>query len=298
MGSQWSAVCDQTRFAKWWRAGAGEPRGFFFEVIIEHTYRYLMNVGDRAIDCGANCGHHTIPMAEAVGSTGRVIAIEANPLLAEELKEKVPQQVDVLSTAIGNREGITEFCLVQADLGLSGIKQDYFKDPRVRSSIKWIKAPITTIDEIVSRPLFDSKQRFFKMDIEGGEFHALNGALRTMRRDRPFIIFESGRSGHAELYGYSKGDWFGFFSKLGYEVFDLFGRRFTEESWTYGDDDQIPWYFIATGSESDADYVLKRHSDTIQGALVDFQNRVRPATMMERLARLWQSVGFIPISPC
>jgi hypothetical protein len=50
--------------------------------------------------------------------------------------------------------------------------------------------------------------RFVKMDLEGGEFHALQGATSILR-DRPLVILENGRESAANLYRYTSEHWFG-----------------------------------------------------------------------------------------
>jgi hypothetical protein len=105
-----------------------------------------------------------------------------------------------------------------------------------------------------------------RWDIEGGEYHALCGARDAMTRHRPFIVVESGRSGHAELYDYSMEDWCGLFASAGYKVFDLFGRPFTRENWTYRDEDGIPWYFIAAPDGPEAEAFLQGLPGVIDAA--------------------------------
>ncbi len=49
-------------------------------------------------------------------------------------------------------------------------------------------------------------------------------------------------------YGYTKEDWFALFDRMGYSVFDLFGRPFTPASWRGGR--HIPWYCMAVARNS------------------------------------------------
>jgi len=83
--------------------------------------------------------------------------------------------------------------------------------------------------------------RFIKLDLEGGEFHALQGAEQALARSHPVIVFENSREHAARAYGYDRYDYFSFFAGLSYRLYDLFGRPFRLEGW---DDQGHPWYFI------------------------------------------------------
>jgi hypothetical protein len=96
--------------------------------------------------------------------------------------------------------------------------------------------------------------RFGKFDLEGGEFNALQGAVRSIGSFRPLLIFE--RSVRAtEWYGYTPRDFFELFESFDYRVFDLFGEPITEQEWSKGN---RPWYAIAVGIGSeDENFVLE-----------------------------------------
>jgi hypothetical protein len=58
---------------------------------------------------------------------------------------------------------------------------------------------------------------FIKIDVEGGEFQVLQGALETVRRNRPFIVFEFGL-GAADWYGIQPEDMYRMLAGCGLEV--------------------------------------------------------------------------------
>jgi hypothetical protein len=74
---------------------------------------------------------------------------------------------------------------------------------------------------------------FIKLDLEGAEFTVLSGgAARLLERQRPLIVFENARAAAARLYGYTEADFFGFFGRLGYKLFNLLGVPFGPDQWT------------------------------------------------------------------
>ena len=73
-----------------------------------------------------------------------------------------------------------------------------------------------------------------------------------MESHKPTIIFEHARAGAAKSYGYTEQLFFQFFSSLGYELYDIFGRQFGlnefRSPWT--DPQEIPWYQMAICAEN------------------------------------------------
>jgi hypothetical protein len=98
------------------------------------------------------------------------------------------------------------------------------------------------LDEVVSET---DSVAFIKMDLEGGEFAALQGARRILERDRPLVVFEHAGLYRSVYYGYSVFDLEKFWHGLGYRLVDLFGRPVTGqrlEHWPV-------WYLVASASE-------------------------------------------------
>ena len=63
-----------------------------------------------------------------------------------------------------------------------------------------------------------------KIDVEGGEWNVLNGAINTIQRSNPLILFECGKIG-GELYGFDAFKIYQFF----HDVFDY--RIYTLKGW-------------------------------------------------------------------
>jgi FkbM family methyltransferase len=223
---------------------------YFFELIIRRVYEAVLSPGDTAVDGGACGGIHTFPMAKRVGPTGRVHAVEAHPAHAHELAKKVAtkslEQITMHAVALSNETGIGEFVCVKTHPSRSGLRKLDLSRLAVPVETETIQVNRVRLDDIL--PTNTVSWRFCKLDLEGGEYHALMGATSAIEKHKPFIVFENGRDVAAGPYGYTRDDWFALFDRLGYAIFDLFGRPFTPSSWRGGR--HIPWYCMAVGRNS------------------------------------------------
>jgi FkbM family methyltransferase len=246
------SVPDEDAYSELFRigsrgSGAYPAPGDLFESIIEDIYTAVLSAGDLALDGGAHVGRHSFPMAERVGPTGLVLAVEAYPKLARKLvrrarKHRAPQ-VQVIDRALYDRMGRVSFHCTKQHPAYSGIEARRYD---FRESVQVVEVEATTIDYLVTQHP-DRQLRFAKLDLEGGEFRALQGGQSTLNKSRPLIVFENDQENSAQRYGYAKEDWFGLFAAAGYETFTLWGRPYTGDDWGRRD---IPWYFIAAPAKS------------------------------------------------
>lgn len=207
--SQWSDFVDHAR-----------TRGSVIEEVIKDFYSNLLVHGDNALDGGAHAGYHTIPLAHAVGP-GRVIAVDANHLILEKLQPKLinlPSVVVELG-ALQADEARTEitFHRSSAHPGRSGISRSWdLISPGTVVYDAPLTVPATTIDKLVRRHALGSL-RFIKLDLEGGEYHALRGASKTLGGMRPVVVSE--HSVHSpKINGFAMEDYFAMLASHGYEA--------------------------------------------------------------------------------
>jgi hypothetical protein len=92
-----------------------------------------------------------------------------------------------------------------------------------------------TVDLFRLDSLSDQPIRFMKLDLEGGELHALRGAKLLIRKQKPVIAFECGRIDAARTSGFASEEFFALFEQLGYDIYDLFGELFGPAQF------QLPW---------------------------------------------------------
>jgi FkbM family methyltransferase len=247
-------------YAEMFRVGSrgggrfAEP-GDLFESVIENIYKAILLPGHLGLDGGAHVGRHTFPMAERVGCDGVVLAVEAHPKLARGLVKRAKKrglpQVEIVAAALSDQIGRVPFHCVKEHSAYSGIRARRYD---FDDDVQMIAVAATTIDSLLAdRGL--QRLRFLKLDLEGGEFRALEGGTATLKTDRPLIVFENDQDRSAANYGYSQEEWFGFFENTRYEVFTLWGEAYRRSDWGCRD---IPWYFIAAPTDSgDADFVRR-----------------------------------------
>jgi FkbM family methyltransferase len=228
------------------RLFALQARANIFETIIAGLYGTVLRPGDLAVDGGANEGLHAFPLAALVGPTGMVLAFEpiawrAEALAQAALARGLPQ-LRVRLEALAERAGIAPFHWVRNADGYSGLQPRSYP---VVPDVEVVAVPTVPLDALVDG---DRPWRFGKLDLEGGEFRALQGAAGALRRHRPALVFECDRAGAARTYGYDADEFFGLFGALGYRLRDIFGRPFPREAW---DSPGYPHYFIALHAEAE-----------------------------------------------
>jgi FkbM family methyltransferase len=172
--------------------------------------------GDLVLEVGAYVGVFTTLLARWVGPGGRVYAFEPTPETARALRDhlalnNVADRVMVSPLAISDTIG-------QALLhryGTSGTNR------LSASAGDTVEVPLTTIDEFCAE--HGIAPSLVKIDIEGLEFHALRGAMKTLRRYRPAVVVEMHPMNWAEV-GASSGDLLDFIGDVGYRVVPLEGQ--------------------------------------------------------------------------
>lgn len=164
---------------KWIRV---EPK--VLDVVLERALRR----DSHAVDVGCHLGT-TLSRIVGLAPEGHHIAIEAEPKKARWLRQKFPE-VDIHATAVADTAGERSFFVNPSRSGYSGLR---IHDDRGQS-IEKLTVPCNRLDDLIPE---DRRITFLKIDIEGAELSALRGAERLLHRDKPIVLFESTRSGHA-----------------------------------------------------------------------------------------------------
>lgn len=136
--------------------------------------------GDVIVDIGANIGYYTVLFADKVGKSGKVIAIEPDPInfeiLQKNIKENKLFNVVAVQAAVGSQTG---------ELKLYKSKEN-FGDHKLYGGDKGEKVKVIKLDEFLK----DQKINLIKVDTQGWEPEVFAGAKKTIEKDLPIIFFE------------------------------------------------------------------------------------------------------------
>jgi FkbM family methyltransferase len=135
------------------------------------------------MDCGANVG--TFAKLAFDAGAAKVIAVEPSPLNVEALRRNFPAEIAdgrfiLIDKAVWNEPGEMELNIYELSVLDSLVMEERHEAPAKSK----VKVELTTIDAIVEELALD-RLDFIKMDIEGAERQALEGAAGTLRRFQP-----------------------------------------------------------------------------------------------------------------
>ncbi|MCB1019496.1 MAG: FkbM family methyltransferase [Acidobacteria bacterium] len=139
--------------------------------------------GDVVMDLGANVGFFSRRAFEAGASM--VIAVEPSPLNIESLKRNFAEEIAaetfiLVPKAVWNEPGTMMLKLYDLSV-LDSLVMEHRDEAAASSEVP---VELVTIDSIIEELALD-RLDFIKMDIEGAEREALQGAPETLRRFRP-----------------------------------------------------------------------------------------------------------------
>jgi FkbM family methyltransferase len=146
-----------------------------------HIYGEGARKGDIVLDCGANVG--TFARFALNQGAAKVIAIEPAPDNIEALKRNFAKEIAdgrlvVVPKGVWDKDDVLE---LRVDPENQAADSFVIQRPGATSTIK---VPLTTIDQLVAE-LGLPKVDFIKMDIEGAEVKALQGAKQTLAKHHP-----------------------------------------------------------------------------------------------------------------
>ena len=155
------------------------------------VFRQLVRPGWSVLELGANIGVHTVCLAKLVGPRGRVIAFEPQRIVFQTLCANVAlndlQNVDCRHQAVGAESGT----VIMPRLDYT--KEFNFAGISVGLTEEGENVPLTVIDDLELGAC-----HFIKMDIEGMEQEAIQGARKTINRFKPYLYVENDRSDRSD----------------------------------------------------------------------------------------------------
>jgi FkbM family methyltransferase len=178
-----------------------DRNGFHYRLDISDYMQWLIYFGIRAeprevlyslikpgmtiLDIGANIGETAMAFSKLTGENGKVISFEPDPetfgRLTEHLTLNGCKNVIAINKGLGNAE--SEMVLESGENNSGGNRIATGKEKNGK------KIQITTLDKSISE-LNIPKIDFIKIDVEGYEYHVLQGAEKTIEQSKPVFFIE------------------------------------------------------------------------------------------------------------
>lgn len=160
-----------------------------FEAIELQTLLAYTELGTWSVDVGANLGYFTIPLSNAVGPSGTVLAIEPNPYNIARFKTNINRNeatnVILFEGAAADFNGSANLLL--PDDGAFATTETALIDNReIEATVQVNATPLDSLWEAAGTPRVSS----VKIDVEGGELSVLKGAITLIEFCRPAILVE------------------------------------------------------------------------------------------------------------
>ena len=215
----------------------------------------LLSGAPVCLHVGASDGRHSYVMTQ-VAPKARIYAFEPSAFAFEVLKitiawHRIGKQVSAIHAAVSDRPGELLLVTPKKRSGRMGRAYAYVAETRPNgparpdlddTGMEVQPTPAITLDDFCAEQGIE-RVDFIRMDIEGAEQKALEGALGILERDRPHVLLEIHPPMLRARFGGSGEEVLELFRSRGYRMFALNGDRLEERTSLVED---LPWkdYFF------------------------------------------------------
>lgn len=193
--------------------------GKIFEPEIIGTAKKLINHGSIALDVGANFGQMSLLFSGMVGVDGQVYSFEADDFVFEVFKKNIEangrKNIEPIFGAVFNESG-EELFFPKQDFKRFDAYGSYGIDPNASSGRKVTSIKIDDID-------FPKPVSFMKVDVQGSDLFAMQGARETIRKHKMPILFEFEQQFQDE-FGTSFQDYVEFVDSIDYKFAEVINQ--------------------------------------------------------------------------
>jgi FkbM family methyltransferase len=151
-----------------------------------------------AIDCGANIGTHTIDWARCMSGWGSVIAIEAQERIFYALAGNIALNnclnARAIHAAVSERDGMMEMPSPDYANPASFGSLELRKRPGnefIGQEVRYEGSSLATVKTLTLDSLNLPRVDLVKIDVEGMELEVLQGAAKTIQKNRPIVLAEA-----------------------------------------------------------------------------------------------------------
>jgi FkbM family methyltransferase len=175
-----------------------------YDILTVEAMRRVLDPDSNCIDIGAATGE-ILRFMQVLAPDGNHHAFEPIPSQASELRLRFPD-VRVHELALSDEPGEVEFFIVKDDPCISALRdpreiRGLLGDTRIsdwHGQVETISVTTGRLDDMLD---VNDTIDFIKMDVEGAEASVFRGAVQTLARSRPIVVFEYSGVGVGELYG-------------------------------------------------------------------------------------------------
>lgn len=197
-----------------------------WEPDISHWLAEHLRPGDVVVDIGANIGYFSLLAATRVGPTGRVLAFEPVPSIADMLTSNVRRNnlpIDVRRVVVGDAPGSTEiFRSAGTNIGRSGTSGG-------AGTVSEGSVPVVRAAEAIEEELWP-RIRFIKVDVEGDERRVLRGLEPVLRALSPgAAVFVEVTPADLEARGETADELMTTMRRLGFDAFAVHNSYAAEQ---------------------------------------------------------------------
>ena len=176
-------------------------RSIFFDSF-EHQCRSIilnfLKPGSVFLDIGANIGYYSLLASRRVGEKGRVIAFEPNPITVKRIQKNIvlsgASNIELFDFALSNKEDVVElYCPTSETHGYTSMRNHGWEN------VDCYKVSTKKLDD--SLPTNLTRIDLIKIDVEGAEMLAFEGAREVIKNFKPPILMELNEKA-SENFGY------------------------------------------------------------------------------------------------
>lgn len=177
----------------------------YYDFLTKEIISKVLNPESVCVDVGCHSGSILSLMLNYCPN-GQYYAFEPLPEFFEILQKDFNRgNIDIYNVALSDVESEIEFNHVITNPQYSGIKKRRYDREGEEDEI--IRVKTNLLDNYL---MDEDKVGFIKVDVEGGELQVFKGGIKTIKKHKPYIVFEHGMGGAP------------FYNTIPEQVFDFF----------------------------------------------------------------------------
>lgn len=165
-----------------------------YDIQAKKVIKKVLAKNANCIDVGCHEGEF-LDLFLKYAPQGSHFAFEPLPDYYENLVKNYGKKCKIHPQALSDKQGESTFNYVISNPAYSGLQKRNYDKPNEKDTSITVQTDL--LDHLLPAK---TKIDFIKIDVEGGEYQVLKGAINTLKVNQPVVIFEHGL-GAADVYG-------------------------------------------------------------------------------------------------